>query len=71
MIVEDQRGENVNIVHATSAVISNEEMATTEIERFRLFLARHKQLKNKEDHYNLRNALIEHLWERLGNAPFG
>ena len=36
--------------------------------RFQEFLARHKQIKDKEAHIALRNALIEHLWEQHGNS---
>ena len=35
-------------------------MIVDKIEQFQQFLTRHKQIKDKEVHYVLRNALIEH-----------
>ncbi|XP_020266414.1 uncharacterized protein LOC109841902 [Asparagus officinalis] len=68
MIVEDERDEQEDVVISTPQSIPNaENMEITETERFQRFLARHKRLKNKEAHFALRNALIEHLWERHGN----
>ncbi|XP_020271864.1 uncharacterized protein LOC109847032 [Asparagus officinalis] len=68
MIVEDERDEQEDVVISTPQSIPNaENMEITETERFQRFLARHKRLKNKEVHFALRNALIEHLWERYGN----
>ncbi|XP_020272422.1 putative nuclease HARBI1 [Asparagus officinalis] len=68
MIVEDERDEQEDVVISTPQSIPNaENMEITETERFQQFLALHKRLKNKEAHFALRNALIEHLWERHGN----
>ncbi|XP_020242989.1 uncharacterized protein LOC109821216 [Asparagus officinalis] len=68
MIVEDEHDEQEDVVISTPQSISNaKNMEITETERFQRFLARHKRLKNKEAHFALRNALIEHLWERHGN----
>ena len=44
------------------------EMVVDETTRFQEFLTRHKQIKDKETHIALRNALIEHLWEQHGNS---
>ena len=38
-------------------------MAMDEHYRFQQFLARHKKIKDKKAHFELRNALIEHLLE--------
>ncbi|XP_020266360.1 uncharacterized protein LOC109841833 [Asparagus officinalis] len=68
MIVEDKRDEQEDVVISTPQSIPNaENTEITETKRFQRFLARHKMLKNKEAHFTLRNALIEHLWERHGN----
>ncbi|XP_020271618.1 uncharacterized protein LOC109846782 [Asparagus officinalis] len=68
MIVEDERDEQEDVVISTpQSILNAENMEITKTERFQRFLARHKRLKNKEAHFSLRNALIEHLWERHGN----
>lgn len=36
--------------------------------RFQEFLARHKKIKDREAHFELRNALIEHLWSEYTNS---
>ena len=48
--------------------IPHVDMVVEETEKFQQFLTRHKQIKDKEAHYALRNALIEHLWDRHGDA---
>ncbi|XP_020272171.1 uncharacterized protein LOC109847350 [Asparagus officinalis] len=68
MIIKDERDEQEDVIISTpQSILNAENMEITETERFQRFLARHKRLKNKEAHYALRNALIEHLWERHGN----
>ena len=42
-------------------------MVTDEVTPFQEFLAWHKKIKDKEAHFELRNALIEHIWERYGH----
>ena len=50
------------------------EAPTTNIEyvdddtRFQQFLSRHQEIRNKDAHYALRDALIEHLWNQYGNS---
>lgn len=68
MIIEDER-DNANIVNAIPPAIPNVELFTDETERFRAGLFQQRKLKNKENHYARRNALIDHLWDRHGNAP--
>ncbi|XP_020262795.1 uncharacterized protein LOC109838778 [Asparagus officinalis] len=68
MIIEDERDEQEDIIVSTPPSISNvEDIGMNDAERFRQFLTRHKKFKDKEAHFALRNALIEHLWERHGN----
>lgn len=33
---------------------------------FTAFLCRHRAIHNSERHYQLRNDLVEHLWQRKG-----
>ena len=61
MIIEDERDEHVDIENWKEAPTPEVEMVRDETIRFQEFLARHKQIKDKEAHYALRNALIEHL----------
>lgn len=73
MIIEDERDpppilDNEIVVDETNPPIPDDEIGVDEENRFQRFLAKHKELKNKETHFALRNALIEHLWERHGNS---
>ena len=50
------------------------EAPTTNIEyvdddtRFQQFLIQHQEIQNKDAHYALRDALIEHLWNEYSNS---
>ncbi|KAL2472100.1 putative harbinger transposase-derived nuclease [Abeliophyllum distichum] len=44
------------------------EMVVDDNTRFQEFLGRHRQIKNKEAHIALRNALIDHLWDEYTNS---
>ncbi|XP_020243102.1 putative nuclease HARBI1 [Asparagus officinalis] len=67
MIVEDEREEELDNVDSTQP--SNaDEMDDNDDERLRRFLARHRKIQDREAHFELRNALIEHLWQRHGNG---
>uniref|UniRef100_A0A0D3E4V0 Uncharacterized protein n=1 Tax=Brassica oleracea var. oleracea TaxID=109376 RepID=A0A0D3E4V0_BRAOL len=35
--------------------------------RFQEFLSRFRKIKDKEAHFSLRNALIDHLWKKFSN----
>ncbi|KAL3334478.1 hypothetical protein AABB24_030952, partial [Solanum stoloniferum] len=63
MIIEDERVLNAPIQDAVEAPTPTIEMVIGENLRFEQFLARHKKIKDKNVHFELRNALIEHLWE--------
>ncbi|KAK4737341.1 hypothetical protein R3W88_001038 [Solanum pinnatisectum] len=67
MIIEDERDLNAPIQDAVEASTPNIEMMIDENLRFEQFLARHKKIKDKNVHFELRNALIEHLWEQRNN----
>ena len=63
MIIEDERDLNAPIQNALEGPTPTVEMTMDEHYRFQQFLARHKKIKDKEAHFELRNALVEHLWE--------
>ena len=67
MIIEDQRDLNAPIQDVVEAPTPTIEMVVDENLRFKQFLARHKKIKDKNVHFELRNALIEHLWEQRNN----
>uniref|UniRef100_A0A0V0IJN3 Putative ovule protein n=1 Tax=Solanum chacoense TaxID=4108 RepID=A0A0V0IJN3_SOLCH len=67
MIIEDERDLNAPIQDAVEAPTPTIEMVIDENLRFEQFLARHKKIKDKNAHFELRNALIEHLWEQRNN----
>ncbi|XP_063941212.1 uncharacterized protein LOC135149424 [Daucus carota subsp. sativus] len=67
MIIEDDRDVSGTFSDSTQASIPNVEMVEDENVRFQDFLSRHKQIKDKEAHIALRNALIDHLWEEYTN----
>ncbi|XP_019177738.1 PREDICTED: uncharacterized protein LOC109172944 [Ipomoea nil] len=68
MIIEDERDEQVDIQSGREAPAPEVDICRDERIVFEEFLARHRQIKNKEAHYALRDALIEHMWEHYGNS---
>ena len=63
MIIEDERDLNAPTREAVDALIPTVEMAVDECTRFQEFLSRHRQIRDKDAHIALRDALIKHLWE--------
>ncbi|KAL5784173.1 hypothetical protein ACOSQ2_006565 [Xanthoceras sorbifolium] len=61
MIVEDERDVDADIDNWREAPAPEVDMAVDENTRFQQFLARHREIRDKEAHISLRNALIEHL----------
>ncbi|XP_049381402.1 uncharacterized protein LOC125845966 [Solanum stenotomum] len=61
MIIEDECDLNAPIQDVVEAPTPTIEMVVDENFRFEQFLARHKKIKDKNAHFELRNALIEHL----------
>ena len=70
MIIEDERDAHADMENCAEAPAPEVEMVQDETIRFQEFLARYKKIKDKEAHYALRNALIEHIWERYGNSDY-
>ncbi|XP_073019427.1 uncharacterized protein [Primulina eburnea] len=69
MIIEDERDLSAPIEDAREAPLADVEMVVNdESTRFEEFLSRYKKIKNRDAHYELRNALIEHLWEEYSNS---
>ena len=68
MIIEDERDLDAPISDAREVPISTVELAQEENIRFEHFIARYKQIKNREAYISLRNALIEHLWEQYSKS---
>ncbi|XP_019190221.1 PREDICTED: putative nuclease HARBI1 [Ipomoea nil] len=68
MIMEDECDEQVDIQSWREAPAPKVDICRDERIVFEEFLARHRQIKNKEAHYALRDALIEHMWEHYGNS---
>ena len=68
MIIEDERNLDAPIQEAREAPTPEVEIVVDENIRFHQFIARHRQIKDKDAHIALRNALIDHLWEEYTNS---
>ncbi|XP_062099775.1 uncharacterized protein LOC133805616 [Humulus lupulus] len=68
MIIEDERDVNATIEERVDVQNPEVEMLGDDDTRFQEFLARHKKIRDKEAHIELRNTLIEHLWDEHGNS---
>jgi len=68
MIIEDERDIDAPIEERVEVPIEEVEMTGDDDTRFQEFLARHRQIKDREAHIELRNALIEHLWSQYTNS---
>ena len=68
MIIEDERNLYAPISNAREVPTPTVELAQEENIRFEQFIARYKQIKDREAHISLRNALIEHLWEQYSKS---
>ncbi|KAJ9555107.1 hypothetical protein OSB04_009721 [Centaurea solstitialis] len=67
MIIEDERDLNAPIEVAREVPPIEVETVMNDNHRFQQFLARYRQIKDKAAHFELRDALIDHLWERYSN----
>jgi len=65
MIIEDERDIQIPIDDAREVPIPDVEVVNEETNEFQTFLARFKKIKDKDAHFALRNALIEHIWEEF------
>ena len=60
MIIEDERDLNAPIEVVREAPPPEVEIAVDDNTHFQEFLTRYRQIKDKEAHFALRNALIDH-----------
>ncbi|RYE23073.1 MAG: hypothetical protein EOP45_07320 [Sphingobacteriaceae bacterium] len=68
MIIEDERDLNVPIEVNIETPPLGVELAENDDTRFHEFFSRYRQIRDKDAHITLRNALIDHLWERYSNS---
>ncbi|KAL4589025.1 hypothetical protein LXL04_001927 [Taraxacum kok-saghyz] len=68
MIIEDERDVNATIKDRGEEPTMELEMVVDADVRFQEFLDRHKKIKDKDAHNELRNALIEHLCDEYVNS---
>ncbi|XP_073021216.1 uncharacterized protein [Primulina eburnea] len=68
MIIEDEHDLDTPIEDALEAPTPNVEMVTDQNIRFQEFLARYKNIRDREAHFALRDALIDHLWDLYSNS---
>ncbi|KAL3618490.1 hypothetical protein CASFOL_037572 [Castilleja foliolosa] len=69
MVVEGERDLSapVEVGRETSSQPEVEKV-TGENVNFQTFMSRYKQIRNKDAHMALRNALIDHMWEEFTNS---
>ena len=68
MIIEDERDLDATIEDVMQAPTPKIEMVEDENTRFQQFLDRHRQIKDKDAHVALPNALIDRLCEEYTNS---
>ena len=68
MIMEDERDLDAPIVIAREVSPLEVEIVEDKTTRFQKLLSWFRQIKDKEAHFSLRNALIDHLWEEYNNS---
>ena len=61
MIIEDERNLDAPIQEEKEALTLEVEMVVDKNIRFYQFIARHRQIKDKDTHIVLHNALVDHL----------
>lgn len=68
MIIEDERDEEAPITDYREAPEPQVEIANNQQARFKQFLARYREIKDKSAHEALQEALVNHLWEKYSNS---
>ncbi|XP_062086880.1 uncharacterized protein LOC133793579 [Humulus lupulus] len=63
-----ERDINASIEERVEVPSPEVQMVEDDNARFQEFLTRHRKIKDKDAHIELRNALIEHLWDQYGNS---
>lgn len=67
MIIEEQRDLTAPIREYQEAPEPDVNPSTDE-DHYQQFLGRYTQIRDREAHLELRNALIEHIWEQYSNS---
>ncbi|XP_024978986.1 uncharacterized protein LOC112516196 [Cynara cardunculus var. scolymus] len=65
---EDERDINAPIEEQNEVQDVGVEMMNDNNGGLEQFLARHRKIKDKDAHFELRNALIDHLWDEYTNS---
>ncbi|XP_065860788.1 uncharacterized protein [Euphorbia lathyris] len=68
MIIEDEHDLEAPIDILIDESTSNVQMRPNYNTQFNEFLEHHRQIKDQKAHFELRNALIEHLWKEHSNS---
>ena len=68
MIVEDERDLSAPIEVVRETPPPEVELVVDENTRFQEFLSQYRKIHDKEAHFALRNALIDHLWDEYTNS---
>ena len=68
MIVEDERDLSAPIEVVRETPPPEVELVVDENTRFQEFLSQYRKIRDKEAHFALRNALIDHLWDEYTNS---
>ena len=71
MIVEDERDEVSLEQEYGGPYTSSAALSTDTSPTFDAFLRRYRAIRDNDKHYQLRNDLIEHLWQRKGESDEG
>ena len=67
MIIEDERDLNAPIEQVIETPPAEVERMVDEDARFQQFVGRYRRIRDKDAHFALRNALINHMWEKYSN----
>ena len=68
MIIEDERMPGPMINEARNIEAADVERVGNDNERFQQFLGRYRQIRDRSAHFELRAALVDHLWEHLSTS---
>lgn len=67
MIIEDERDLNAPITEYQETPPPPVERAS-DADKYNQFLERYAQIRSRDAHFELRDALIEHIWEQYSNS---
>ena len=67
MIIEDERDLTAPIEQVIETPPAEVERMVDEDARFQQFVGRYRRIRDKDAHFALRNAIINHMWEKYSN----